>query len=208
MKRLAILGASGHGKVVADTAEICGWGEVSFFDDAWPDKNMNGQWRIVGNTETLLQSLDQFEGVVVAIGNNGIRKQKMDMLIQENAVLVSIIHPTAVISRYVSIGEGSVVFANVVVNVGAKVGGGVILNTACSVDHDCKLGDAVHISPGAHIAGDVWIGEASWVGIGASVRQGIHIGELVVVGAGACVISDIIDEATVVGVPAKARHEC
>ena len=204
MQRLAILGASGHGKVVADTAECCGWASVEFFDDAWPECRSNGGWAVTGNTETLLNRLDQFHGVVVAIGNNRIRQNKLLSLQAAGAQLVTLIHPAASVSRHAQLGAGSVVFASAVVNADAHIGMGAILNTGCSVDHDCGLGESVHISPGARLAGGVQVGDLSWVGIGASVRQLVLIGAGVMVGAGAAVVADVADGLTVAGVPARA----
>ncbi|CDZ94618.1 acetyltransferase [Pseudomonas saudiphocaensis] len=203
MSRLAILGASGHGKVVADTAECCGWTTVEFFDDAWPGQKKNDMWQVVGDTAALMERLANFDGVVVAIGNNRIRHAKLLELQAAGARLVTLVHPAATVSRYVSIGKGTVVFAGAVVNAGACINPGSILNTGCSVDHDCLLGDAVHISPGARLAGGVQVGDLSWIGIGASVRQLIRIGQRVMVGAGAAVIGDIPNDVTVAGVPAK-----
>ncbi len=203
MSRLAILGASGHGKVVADTAECCGWQSIEFFDDAWPDLQRNGVWSVVGNTKSLMERLDHFDGVLVAIGNNCVRHAKLIELQRAGARLVNLIHPAANVSRYAVICKGTVVFAGVVVNADASVGMGGILNTGCSIDHDCMLGAAVHISPGARLAGSVQVGNQSWIGIGASVRQLIRIGQRVMVGAGSAVISDISDDVTVAGVPAK-----
>jgi sugar O-acyltransferase (sialic acid O-acetyltransferase NeuD family) len=203
MKRLAILGASGHGKVVADTAECCGWQSVEFFDDAWPGLQENGVWPVVGDTAALMGRLADFDGVLVAIGNNSIRHAKLLELKAAGARLAALIHPAAAVSRYATIGEGTVVFAGVVVNADARVNLGAILNSACSVDHDCLLGDAVHISPGARLAGGVQVGDLSWIGIGASVRQLIRIGQRVTVGAGSAVVGDIPDDVTVAGVPAK-----
>lgn len=203
MKRLAVLGASGHGKVVADTAECCGWQSVEFFDDAWPKLQANGAWTVAGDTTSLLTQLDQFEGVIVAIGNNRIRLAKLMELQTMGAFLATLLHPAATVSRYARIGTGSVVFAGAVVNADVRVGMGSILNTGCSIDHDCVLGDIVHICPGAHLAGGVRVGNQSWIGIGACVRQLICIGERVVVGAGAAVVADVPDDVTLCGVPAK-----
>lgn len=202
MRSLAILGASGHGKVVADCATECGWKSITFFDDRWPEIRTNGCWDVEGNTQSLLDSLSDYDGVVVAIGHNEVRYEKLSMLSKLNAPLVSLIHPRAVVSRYVSIGVASVIFAGAVVNVDARIGDGVIVNTSASVDHDCVLGDCSHISPGANLAGAANVGDCAWVGIGASVRQGISIGANVIVGAGAAVVNDIEAGFTVVGVPA------
>ncbi|UZE07944.1 acetyltransferase [Pseudomonas corrugata] len=202
MKRLAIFGASGHGKVVADTAESIGWESVVFFDDAWPSVEQNSIWPIEGNAEVLFAKLEQFSGVIVAIGDNRIRQTKIRDLIKLNARLVTLVHPAATVSRYATIGTGSVVFAGAIVGAGARIGEGAILNTACSIDHDCVLGDAVHISPGAHLAGGVTVGDLSWIGIGACIKQQIKISDDVVVGAGAAVVKDISAGQMVVGVPA------
>ncbi|PKM35509.1 MAG: acetyltransferase [Gammaproteobacteria bacterium HGW-Gammaproteobacteria-10] len=202
MKRLAILGASGHGKVVADAAESAGWSEVVFFDDAWPELQKNGLWRVCGDTRELIRSFLNFDGVSVAIGSNRIRVQKCAELADHGAKLATIIHPSAEVSRYAKLGGGSVVFAGAVVNVDVVTGQAAIINTGATIDHDCCLGDGVHISPGANLAGGVTVGNLSWLGIGASVKQMIKIGDRVVVGAGAAVINDISDDLIVAGVPA------
>ncbi|WP_409290040.1 acetyltransferase [Pseudomonas sp. KCJK8927] len=202
MKVLAILGASGHGKVLADTAEECGWDKIVFFDDAWPSLQSNGHWPVDGDSQCLMQRLSEFSGVLVAIGNNTVRQTRLTELAASGASLVSLVHPRATVSRYAHLGLGSVVFAGAVVNAGVRAEDGVIINTASSVDHDCYLGRAVHISPGANLAGGVRVGHRSWIGIGAAVRQLVKIGNDVVVGACAAVVSDLPDGITVVGVPA------
>lgn len=203
MKRMAILGASGHGKVVADTAEVCGWESITFFDDAWPARTRNGAWPIEGSTAELLGQLSDFDAVLVAIGDNRIRLDKLAKLASAGARFTCLVHPAATVSRHAILAEGTVVFAGAVVNADARVGMGCILNTGCSVDHDCILLAGVHISPGARLAGGVRIGEASWVGIGACVRQVVCVGENVTIGAGAVVVSDVADGLTVAGVPAR-----
>jgi sugar O-acyltransferase (sialic acid O-acetyltransferase NeuD family) len=204
VKRLAVLGASGHGKVIADLAEVVSWDEVVFFDDSWPQVSHNGSWSVAGDSQALLDQLSRFTGVVVAIGNNRIRADKLRWLVENAAPIVSLIHPSALISRYAHLGEGCVVMAGVVVNADANIADGVILNTCCSVDHDCSIGACAHISPGARLAGGVRVGAQSWVGIGACVKQLVSIGQQVVVGAGAVVVADLPDGITAVGVPARS----
>jgi sugar O-acyltransferase (sialic acid O-acetyltransferase NeuD family) len=202
MKKLAIFGASGHGKVVGDTAENVGWSDITFFDDAWPDVSVNGNWRVKGTFNNLLEDIEDYEGVIVAIGNNVIRLNKSNELIEHGANLVSIIHPAASISRFTRLGAGSVLFASTVVNTDVNIGIAAIINTSSSIDHDCVLGSGVHISPGVNLAGGVTIGDLSWIGIGACVRQYVDIGERVIVGAGAAVIDNVSNDLTVAGVPA------
>lgn len=203
MKRLAILGASGHGKVIADASVEAGWSEIVFFDDAWPRLCNNGRWPVTGDSAALLDALDDVDGVVVGVGDNRTRLCLFLRLAAAGARLVSVVHPRAVVSRYAEIGDGTVAFAGAVVNVDSRIGRACILNTAATVDHDCVLADAVHLSPGAHLAGGVRVGEASWIGIGASVKQLVRIDSDVTVGAGAVVVGHVPAEQTVVGVPAK-----
>lgn len=203
MNRLAIAGASGHGLVAADIAEACGWKHIEFFDDCFPGRTHHHDWPISGTIARLMERKKEFDGFFVAIGNNEIRARVVGLFSDNKANLVTLVHPTAVVSPRSHIGAGSIVMPLAVVNANAFLGVGCILNTACTVDHDCQLGECVHISPGAHIAGAVHIGTGSWIGIGSSIRQCIVIGNGVTVGAGAAVVEDVPDGITVVGIPAK-----
>lgn len=203
MKKLAILGASGHGKVIADAALLSCFDDVVFFDDAWPKLAANGRLQVVGDSAELLCRCHEFDGVIVAIGNNAVRASKSIALMDAGAVLTTVAHPSAVVSPFAVIGSGSFIAAGAVVQVDAVVGRFCIVNTNAVVEHDCTLGEAVHISPGAMLAGAVTVGDRSWVGIGACARQLVSIGSDVIVGAGAVVILSISDSCTVVGNPAR-----
>ncbi|PSW36894.1 acetyltransferase [Photobacterium phosphoreum] len=203
MAKLAILGASGHGKVLADIALLTGWTEIDFFDDHFPELNTLEQWHVVGNTKQLLQQASNYDGVIVGIGNNKIRIEKQNQLATFNAPLITLIHPRAVISNMSDISIGSVVMANAVINPFVKIGQACIINTSATVDHDCILADGVHISPGAHLAGGVSVGTNSWIGIGSNIIQLVNIGDNVIVGAGSTVIHSISSSQKVIGSPAK-----
>ncbi|MFT7388552.1 MAG: sugar O-acyltransferase (sialic acid O-acetyltransferase NeuD family) [Candidatus Endobugula sp.] len=203
--KLALLGASGHGKVIAEIAELIGYNDVIFFDDAWPAKKQIEAWFIEGDTESLIARKNEFDACIVSIGKNSIRQEKQCDLQQQGLCFASFVHPNAVVSRYASVDVGSVIMAGAVVNAFTKIGRGCIVNTGATIDHDCVLDDFVHISPGAHLAGDVSISECSWVGIGASVKQGIYIGSNTIIGVGSVVISDIPADSVAVGIPAKIK---
>jgi len=202
LRTLALLGASGHGKVVADTALSAGWQSVVFFDDGWPRASSNGHWPVEGDTAALLARLPEFDGVIVAIGNCAIRWQKQRDLQAAGARMATLVHPRACVSSYAMLGAGTVVMAGAIINVDAVVGDACIINTGASVDHDCVLENGVHVSPGAHLSGNVLVGSCSWIGVGAAVRQGIRIGHNVMVGAGAVVVKPVADRLTVAGNPA------
>ncbi|WP_282111036.1 acetyltransferase [Shewanella algicola] len=207
-KQLAIVGASGHGKVIADLAEQLGF-SVYFYDDAYPSKTCIEHWPIQGTCTDLIalnstnSSLNK--NAVVAIGNNEIRQQKINLLLQNNFNLISLIHPSSVISQYAQIAIGSVVFAGAVINAFAKVGVGCIINTAAVVEHDCIIGDFTHICPNVALAGGVSVGCKSWVGIGSHIKQLVSIGDNCMIGAGSTVLKNIPNNVTAFGSPAVPR---
>jgi len=203
MKSLAIIGASGHGKVVAEIAELTGWDNVCFFDDAYPSLKSVGVWKVCGKSSDLFAEPARYTAGIVAIGDNGIRLEKTKKMQSQRMELATLIHPASTVSQYANIEEGSVVMAGAVINPFVTVGRASIVNTSCSIDHDCFIGEAVHISPGVNVAGGVSIGRLSWLGIGATVKQGVDIGCSVMVGAGAVVVNDIPRDCVVKGVPAK-----
>jgi sugar O-acyltransferase (sialic acid O-acetyltransferase NeuD family) len=202
---LLIVGAGGHGKVVADAALLLGWGNVAFLDDRAATLGSPLGLPIVGTLGELTEQREAFPHFIVAIGDAKLRLELTDRFCRLGLQAVSIVHPMAFVSKYASIGPGCAVFAQSAINVGARIGAACIVNTGATVDHDCLIGDGVHICPGVHLAGDVRIGDRSWIGIAATIRQGIEIGHDATVGAGAVVIADVADESTVVGVPAKQR---
>ncbi|WP_391088892.1 NeuD/PglB/VioB family sugar acetyltransferase [Vibrio sp. NH-UV-68] len=203
MSKCAILGASGHGKVIAEIAELNGYNDICFFDDRWPKLSHVEHWQVIGTTGQLLESCSYFDAVIVAIGHNQTRIEKQTLLSQKGAHFPTFIHPTATVSQYSQVGEGTVVMAGAVINPFSTIGPNCIINTSATIDHDCVLEEGVHISPGANIAGGVQVGVGSWVGIGASVKQLIKIGNHAVIAAGAVVVQDVLDEQVVAGVPAQ-----
>lgn len=208
MTTLLIIGAGGHGKVVADAALATSlWDDIVFLDDAWPDKQTNGPWAIHGKVDQLTDWKGLCTHAVVAIGNNHLRMALQSKLIATGFVMATIIHPSAQVSRFARLGAGCVVFANAVVNVDAEVGDAAIINTAATIDHDCRLGKGVHVAPGANIGGGVIVGDCSWIGIGAAIRHYTQIGANVTVDAGAVVMSDILDGVTAAGNPARSINK-
>ena len=195
VKRLVIIGASGHGKVIADIAVRNGYENIVFLDDDEDVRECAG-FPVIGKT-CEARNIDGDK--IVAIGNAKIRERIQSEL--EN--VVTLIHPAAVISRRVEISEGSVVMAGVVINSDAVIGKGCIINTGASVDHDCKIEDFAHISVGAHVAGTCCISRRTWIGVGATVSNNVNICGDCMIGAGAVVIKDIDKPGTYVGSPAR-----
>lgn len=205
-KKLAVIGASGHGKVVADIAEELGF-DISFFDDAYPEKTTIEHWLIRGALQDFLAMSDLYCGVVVAIGNAKIRESICTILHQLSISTPIIQHPSAKVSQYAKIGHGCVIMPGAVINAFSSIGNSCIINSNAVVEHDCNLGDFVHMCPNSSVAGGVTIGKRAWVGIGASIRQMVTIGADSFIGAGGAVVNDIPAGTIAVGVPAKVLRD-
>lgn len=197
MNRLIIIGASGHGKVVADIAKLNGYIDIVFLDND-PTISSCAGYPVLG-PDTMTAELEG--DVFIAVGDAETRKRLMER--DAGKLFPILIHPSSVIAKGVEIGEGSVVMAGTVINPGAKIGRGCIVNTSSSIDHDCVVGDFCHVSVGAHLSGTVTVGENTWIGTGATVNNNVNICSGCMIGAGAVVIKDIDESGTYVGVPAR-----
>lgn len=200
--KLIIIGASGHGKVVADIAiKMNKWQSFAFLDDDESIKTSMGL-EVIGKTADAFTYKDEAD-FFVAIGNNAVRERVQVKLIEQGLNVLSLIHPSAVIGTDVEIGIGTAVMAGVVINSSTRIGKGCIINTSASLDHDNVIEDYVHISPGVNIAGTVKVGKGSWIGIGSVVSNNVNICSGCKVGAGAVVVKDITEPGTYVGVPVR-----
>lgn len=197
MSRIVIIGAGGHGAVVADILRDA----VAFVDES-PHKSGTS---VLGLPVYALAALHEVahDGIIVAIGDNALRRVVTERLVAAGERLTSAIHPSAIVAASASIGEGTVVSAGAIVMPRAVVGRGVILNTRSSIDHDCVIGDFAHIAPGVTLGGDVLVGEETLIASGATVVARMRVGRRSVIGAGAVVVRDIPDDVVALGVPAR-----
>lgn len=199
-----LLGAGGHAKVVADICIAAGHEIAGFLDDVKP---IDSQWvggKILGRHDLIGDStFTEHHWFVPAVGDNALRRLLAQRLAAVGANMLTVVHPSAVVSTFASIGNGTVIMPSVVVNAEARIGNFCILNTGCTVDHDCIIEDGCQICPGANLAGNVCCGQDVFVGTGASIIPNIKIGARAVVGAGSTVIQEIFDEEIAVGNPAK-----
>lgn len=196
MKDVIIIGAGGHARVIADIVRCCGDRCLGFLDDAVQDAALP----VLGKVDDYVNYPDA--EFVIGIGNAAVRRKIAGELAGVN--WYTAIHPTAVVSEMdVTIGGGSVVMANAVINPGTAIGAHCIINTAAVVEHDNRIGDFAHISVGAKLAGTVSVGEDTWVGIGAVVSNNLSICGGCMIGAGTVVVRSITESGTYVGVPAR-----
>lgn len=203
MRGILVLGAGGHGKVVADILCCAGTRVLGFLDD---DPETWGMTRlglpVLGGITTYREYLP--DGLVLGVGDVAARGLIVESLGQHaRGLWRNAIHPRAIVARSVRLGRGVTIMAGAVVNSDSVLGDHSVINTGATVDHDCTIGEYAHIGPGAHLAGGVHIGREAFVGIGASVTPGLSIGDGAVVGAGAVVIDHVPSGVTVKGIPAR-----
>lgn len=199
-KDVIIIGAGGHGRVIADVVIAANDRVLGFLDD-----NPNPPPVIAG--VPLLGTVSDYvnypqAAFIIGIGNAAVRERVAEQL--RGVCWYTAIHPRAVVSSAeTAIGEGSVVMANAVINTGTVIGRHAIINTAAVVEHDNDLADFAHVSVGAKLAGAVRIGKSSWIGIGAVVSNNVTVCDGCTIGAGAVVVKDIVESGIYVGVPAR-----
>ncbi|MBO5019845.1 MAG: acetyltransferase [Clostridia bacterium] len=199
-KKIVIVGAGGHAKVVADVAKLNGYTDIVFLCDD-PDVKSFVGYPVVGQS-------DRFSGYeewdfIIAIGDFVDRERIYRNFEKNGLKIVTLVHPSAIIAENVKIGKGTVVMAGAIINPGSVIGNGCIINTAATVDHDNIVSDFAHISVGAHLGGTVKVGRCTWVGIGAVVSNNKSICENIIIGAGAVVTKDLCESGTYLGIPAR-----
>lgn len=204
MKDLVIIGAGGHGKVIADIAQKMGkYEKIFFLDDAVKGNCMD--FPVLGKTNLAFSFLETVE-IFIAIGNAEIRAKFLEALIGAGAKIPILIHPNTSIGANVSIGVGTVLMPGAIINPESKIGKGCIINTASSVDHECEIDNYVHVAVGAHLCGNVKIGKYTWIGAGATVSNNIAVCSRCMIGAGSVVVGDVKAQGTYIGVPAKKQQ--
>ena len=212
VRRFIVLGAGGHGRVVADLVRTLGYDVVGYADAdvarVGTPADAAGAEVVLTQTELLACTRGErpwpcgASAIALGIGNNAARARARRAI--DRTRLPALVHPRAWVSGTVRLGTGVVVLAGAVINTDARIGDGSIVNSRATIEHDCVLGADVHVSPGATLCGSVAVGERSWIGAGAVIIPGLRVARRSTVGAGAVVIRDVVSDATVVGNPARA----
>ena len=192
-KKIAIIGAGGHGKVVGEIALLNQYESIHFFDDK-VNEIKDFPFNIIDNVAQLKNDLKSYDDFFVAIGENKVRHKMISWLREEKVKIVNLVHPKSTISKFSSLGVGTCIMANAVVNPGTSIKEGVIINTSSSIDHDCIIKDYAHISPNCSLSGNVSIGKFTHLGTGTSVHPGILIGNNVKTGIGSKIYQNIFDD--------------
>lgn len=207
MKKIVLIGAGGHCKVIIDIIKSTNEYEIIGITDKTAKRNLL-DIPIIGDDSVLWDvyknGIDYAFICIGAIGNLQLRNKIYKNLKEIGFKLPVISHKTSVISKTTFIDEGTCIMPGAIINSGAVIGKNCIINTSSIIEHDCKLGDNCHVSPGAILAGGVKILKDTHIGLGSRVIENIKIGSNVIIGAGATVLNNVEDNIVAVGVPAKA----
>lgn len=198
MSRLCVVGSGGFAKEVACLAHVCGY-DIDCFVDVEEKCDVNGlPVKAMGYLDT------KFHCVVVAIGNPVLRRKVIQGELPDGIKHVTLVHPHVnVWNRFISVGDGSIICEGVILTCNIDIGPFSHLNLNTTVGHDVKTGAYFTTAPGVHISGNATIGEAVYFGTNSSTVERLSLADEIVIGAGACVVGDLAEKGTYVGVPAK-----
>ena len=191
-KPIIIIGKSSHSKVIKEAALVSGRLIYKILDF----KKINSRF--------LKTNKENFD-FIVAIGDNKLRKIIFNKLKKKSCNFTKIIHPSAIISQSAKIKKGSFIAAGVIITNNVLISENCIINTGSRIDHNTSIGAHSHVAPGVKIAGRVTIGNLCFIGVGSIVRDGIKISNRVLLGAGAVAVSDLNENSTYLGIPAKKQ---
>jgi UDP-perosamine 4-acetyltransferase len=211
--RVVGLGAGGHAAVMIEALRAAGGYEIVGLTDP-----RQGSWGttllgvpVLGGDDQLARQYHQaVSHAFIGLGgasDTGPRRGLFELARAQGLEIVTVVHPSAVLSPSARLGKGVTLLANVVVGANAALGDNVLINTGAIVEHDGRIGDHVHVAVGALVASGVRIETGAHVGAGATVLQGRTIGSGAVVGAGAVVTHDVDPGSVVAGVPARPLPE-
>lgn len=202
-----VLGGGGHAKVLIDALLNQNVSIIGYTDQN-PEKIGKKVFDVscLGDDQIIFgYSADSIRLVngIGSIATTDLRKMLFQKFKDRNYSFLNVIHSSAVIASDVILSEGVEVMAGAIIQTGCEIGNNSIINTKASVDHDCRIGSHVHIAPGVTLSGGVTVEDGVHIGAGATIIQGVKIGRNSIIGAGAVVISDVPENVTAVGVPAK-----
>ncbi|WP_031425074.1 acetyltransferase [Flavimarina sp. Hel_I_48] len=203
-KEVILIGYSGHGFVVAETALLCGL-KLNGYTEIHEIALNPFKLEYLGfESDANFEEWKTDKNYILGIGDNKIRVKVANLIRSRKKKIVNVMHPQSSVSKTCQMGEGNFVSKNVSINALARIGDYCILNTASIIEHECTIGNGVHIAPGAVLAGNVTVGDLSFIGANAVVKQGVRIGKNVTIGAGTVVLNDIADNQKIVGNPGRS----
>lgn len=206
-KNLILVGGGGHCKSVIDVAESAGYNILGILDMPEDVGKSVLDYKVIGTDDDIPQFVDKAEFVITVgfIKDPSIRIRIFDRIKNAGGRLATIVASTARVSRYATVGEGTVILHHAFVNAGARIGCNCIINTFSNIEHDAQVGDQCHISTGTMVNGDCRVGARVFIGSQSVLVNGISVGDDIIVGAGALVRRNISVKGIYSGNPATLK---
>lgn len=206
MKSLIIIGASGYGREVYNSAiESIGYMEEfevkGFIDDNLKALDgLDGYPPILGTIKDYLPQ--QGDVFVCAIGSVLIRKKVSESILERGGAFFTLIHKTAYISKNVVLGKGCMLLAGARIHCDVRIGDYVIVQPFAIIGHDCVIGNWCLINTYSDLGGGSKLGEGVTLQINSFVMPQAVVGDYATIGAGSVTIRRVKAGQTVFGVPA------
>lgn len=212
MKKLIIIGGYGNGTVVQSTVEDINqltptWEILGFLNDR-ETGSINGKLVLGPITrETVRNYLKDpdiyfFYTLISVKLNFNFLSKLLDLAIPTER-FATIIHPTAVVSRFARLGHGVCIQPLVSVGPNVTIGNHVQIYAQSLIGHNATLDDYTYVANNACIGASVHLQEGAYLGTNATTLEGIVLGRWSLAGIGAVVLKDIPEYTKVVGNPAR-----
>lgn len=213
MMKVVLIGAGGHGRDVLDVIDACNRIEERYEPLGFVVDPQYGTPGTIINDKPILGGFDWLERhageihVTCAVGPSHHRYQLVQRAAALNCRFINLIHPSVIMTRWITLGEGVVIMAGCILTNQIQIGSHVHVNVDCTVGHNAVLQDFATLSPGVHISGNVTVGAGCFVGTGANIIEKLTLGEWSILGAGSAIVRNVPPNATVVGVPGKVIED-
>ncbi|MDL2215353.1 acetyltransferase [Dysgonomonas sp. OttesenSCG-928-M03] len=203
--KLILVGGGGHCKSVIDVAEKAGFFIIGVLDVPENLGKSILDYKVIGTDDDIPNYVDEVLFIVTVgqIKDSTLRIRIHDRIMSAGGRLATIISPTAQISKYASIDEGTVILHQAAINADTKIGKGCIINTFANIEHDSIVGNYTHISTGAMVNGDCKIGESVFVGSQSVLSQGVSVADNSVISAATFVSKSIKSAGIYAGNPVR-----
>ena len=207
MKKLIVVGGGGFAKEIVWLARDCGYEVVGVLDD-----NVHAHSELVADAKIIgvIDDWKKYTDVefVIAIGSPRTRKTVYEKMAHSGKPrFAKLIHPSAIVSPFVNIDEGTIICAGCIVTVDVVIGAHCIFNLNVTIGHDCVISNFTTIAPMVAVSGNVTMLLCVEVGTGASIRQGLTLGSGSMLGMGAVLTKSISECVIFAGNPARRLKE-
>jgi len=195
---IVVIGAGGHTRSLLTLINKSVYTLVGIYDDNFQKNEKINDIMVLGRIKDIPEGIK----IVLSIGDNK-KRTEMYKIFKKRVLKSNLIHSSAVVETYTSLGNSNQIFANAVINAGAKIEQNNIINTGCILEHEVIIGSHNHISVNSTICGRVKIGNNCFIGAGTVIIDKLTICDNVLIGANSVVIKNISESGVYVGNPAR-----